>query len=197
MTLAEYLVGLFTIVTGLALTDMAQRVAALIELRREIRWDWLPLLFAAVAVLTLVTTWALSWQTIRANPAEITLARFLFSLSVYMIIYLLAAAALPRDPQPGLDLTEFFHRQSRPFWLCYALLALYFGAAFVYGPAIAGRAPLSLFSVALNIVSLGVPVGLMFTRRRLLHVLGVAAILLVLATNLTTRFGATLNAIAS
>ena len=197
MTLAEYLVGLFTIVTGLALTDIVQRVAALIEHRREIKWDWLPLLFAAVAVLTLVTTWALSWQTIRRNPEEITLARFLFSLSVYVIIYLMSAASLPRDPGPGLDLREYGERQSRPFWLLYALLALYFGVAFVYLPALTGRVPLSLFSVFLNIVSLGVAIGLMFTRRRLLHALGVAAILLVLATNLSTRFGATLNAIAT
>jgi hypothetical protein len=197
MTLAEYLVGLFTIVTGLALTDMVQRVAALIEHRREIKWDWLPLLFAALAVLTLVTTWALSWQTIRRAPEEITLARFLFSLSVYVVIYLLSAATLPRDPRPKLDLRKHFERQSRVFWLLYALLAVYFGLAFVYLPALSGRAALTAYAVALNVVSIGVSVSLMFTARRMLHLAGAMAILAVLASNLTTRFGATLNAIAN
>lgn len=167
MTLAEYLVGLFTIVTGLALTDIVQRVAALIEHRREIKWDWLPLLFTAVALLTLVTAWALSWQAVRRAPEEITLARFLFSLSVYVVIYLLSAATLPRDPAPGLDLNDHFNRQSRVFWLLYALLAVYFGFAFVYLPALSGQAPLTAFSVALNIFSVGVAIGLMFTRLRL------------------------------
>ena len=86
-----------------------------------------------------MTTWALSWQAIRQAPAEVTLARFLFSPSVYVVIYLMSAATLPRDPGPGPDLRAHFERQSRIFWLFYAMLAIYFGLTFVYLPALAGQ----------------------------------------------------------
>ena len=189
MTLAEFLVGLGTIVTGVAVSDLVQRFAALIEHRREIRWDWLPLLFIAVAVLTLLLTWALAWQTIQNNNLQhYTLGRFLVGLGVYVLIYLMNAAMLPRDPQPGLDLRAFFERQTRPYWLLFSVVVAYFGIRAIWLPWLTGAAPLDPLRSGLTLLSFVVAVSLMFARRRLWHALGGFALLGVLATNLPHTF---------
>lgn len=188
MTLAEYLVGLTTIVTGVALTDLIQRTGALIEHRREIRWDWMPFLFAIVAILTLVAAWSAAWQTIQRNPQEITLGRFFMALADYVLLYLMCAATLPRDPQPGIDLRGFFECQTRPYWILFSLLLTYFGFHEVFLPALTGTARASIAGTGIILVAIAIAIALTFASRRLWHALGGLLLLGILATNLTLTF---------
>ena len=189
MTLAEYLVGLVTIVTGVAVTDLVQRIAALIEHRREIRWDWLPLLLVGVAFLTLLITWAVGWQTIQRNSLQqFTLGRFLMGFSIYVLVYLMSAAMLPRDPQPGLDLRTFCERQTRPYWLLFTMILSYFGVRTIVWPWLTGPAPPDAPAAAMILLALSVAMFLVFSRRRLWHALGGFVLLALLARNLMLTF---------
>ena len=47
MSGAEFIVGLLTIVTGLAICDMIVSLHGLLVNRRHIKWDWLALVSAA------------------------------------------------------------------------------------------------------------------------------------------------------
>ena len=188
MTLAEFLIGIGTIVTGVAITDIVQRIASLIEHRREIRWDWLPLLLLLDAVLTLLVSWALAWQYIQSNPHEVTLGHFLLGLVNYALIYLMCAAMLPRDPQPGLDMRQFFERQVKPYWVIYSMILVYFIDRFVVVPWLVAGAPLGVARVGVLLLCLGASVALIFVRRRIWHALGGFAQLAVLLTNLPNTF---------
>ena len=188
MTLAEFLIGFATIVTGVALTDIVQRIAALIEHRREIRWDWLPLALLANAILILIITWALAWQFIQDGVKQVTLGRFLIGQAAYVLIYLMSVTMLPRDPQPGLDLRGHCERQLRPYWVLFSLILLYFSVHFVWLPWFIGSGPLPVVQACVLTLSTGAALSLTFVRRRLWHVLGGIAFLALNASNLTQKF---------
>jgi hypothetical protein len=56
MTSGEFVIGLMTIITGLAIADMIVSLHGLLLNRHRITWDWLSLLVALLVFLTIVAT---------------------------------------------------------------------------------------------------------------------------------------------
>ena len=81
-------------------------------------------MLAFVMLLEAVQFWWLS-QSWYANATELRLIEFLPRLIVLLLIYLLAAAALPDEvPEQGLSLRAFYLESSRYFWALIVLLTI-------------------------------------------------------------------------
>jgi hypothetical protein len=121
--LFSYLSAFVTIVLAIAMTDMIQSTHRLIRSRAQIKWDALPLVFAAIVALFVITEFFALWT--RFNVAEVTMLRLLWLLATPTLFTLLAYSVLPDDvPSEGVDLTAFYWSQRRVWAVMYAAAAL-------------------------------------------------------------------------
>ena len=165
------LLPLVSVFVGLAVTDVAKSLHMLLRARRRVRWDALPLAAAFIAVLTTYNLW---WRLAgAADPAPfLTLGGFLLLAAQLLVLYLLCAAVLPDDvPPAGLDLRTFYDDNGPYVWTLFALhitlLVATRGFLFPSAGVDAGR-------VVLNVVALGLVVGLAVVRTRRVHALALA-----------------------
>ena len=195
MTQTEYLTVLVSIIVGLGVTDLAKSIRDLLHPERPVRWHWLPLTWAAVAILMVVVTW---WAFFRVLQAEVWSSpqAFLLILAATLNLYFLCAFALPdldgppvADQPDRVDLESFYfsasHRRAFfgfgiAFYLFFELIIRVWRVTELGLPytQVAGN-------VATNVAIFCVPYGLMiFTDRKWAHVLltilGVAGIGLLL-----------------
>ena len=116
-----------SLIVGVALTDLLTSLHRLLRARDRVRWDALPLVFAALVVMSVVMIW---WAVAGASGA-ITIGGFLPTLATLTLVFLMASASLPdadgEGPAAGLDLKAFWDRESRYLWgLLFVLVALDF-----------------------------------------------------------------------
>ena len=120
--LFSYLSAFVTIVLAVALGDMIQSTHRLIRARRRVKWDVVPLIFAATVAAGVASEFFSLWDTF-AVP-KITFWRLIWMLIVPTLYALLAYAALPDEiPSEGLDLTKFYSDERRS-WVIYYGLAI-------------------------------------------------------------------------
>lgn len=118
MSAFEYVSVLASIIIGLALVDILVSLNRLIRAGRAVRWHWAAPLAALVVTLTIIQIW---WSLYRPQDAPMTIAQFLPLLVELVILFLLAAAALPDDiPSEGLDLRAYYDRNGPYFWSLFA-----------------------------------------------------------------------------
>jgi hypothetical protein len=172
----EYALGLFSVLIGLAIADIATSFHRLVRGRQAVTWDPLALLGALYALLTAVGMWFDLW-----GVREVASARqfffYLIMVADLFIVFLIAAASLPDDPESGRDLREFYSGNRRYFWglialfqLGYILLGLYFaGGQLSHAP----RYYRIAFATQMSVLFL-VPVALVLFRNRTLHYCGLA-----------------------
>jgi len=172
----EYALGLFSVLIGLAIADIATSFHRLVRSRAAVTWDPLALLAALYALLVAIGMWFDLW-----GVRQVTAARHFFFYLVMVadlfIVFLIAAASLPDDPQRDGDLREFYARNRRYFWALIALFQLGYilmGIYFVAG-LLARAPPYYRFAFATQMsVLLIVPLALMLFRNRALHYVGLA-----------------------
>ena len=172
----EYALGLFSVLIGLAIADIATSFHRLVRSRHPVTWDPLALLAALYALLTAIGMWFDIW-----GVRNVTGARhfffYLIMVADLFVVFLIAAASLPDDPQSGRDLREFYSWNRHYFWalialfqLGYSLLGLYFAGG------VLSRAPpyyRLAFATQMSILFL-VPVALALFKSRALHYCGLA-----------------------
>jgi hypothetical protein len=114
MTAFEYTSILASIIIGLALVDVLVSLNRLIRAGRQVKWHWAAPAATALVVMTLLQIW---WSLYRPQDAGITIAQFLPLFVVLVLLFLLAAAALPDEiPAEGVDLKAYYHRNGPYFW---------------------------------------------------------------------------------
>lgn len=124
MSLVERVAVLVAIVLGLALAELVTGLHRLIRAGKRVKWDWMSPALALLMLLESVQFWWLS-QGWYANATELRLIDFLPRLVVLLLIYLLAAAALPDEvPEQGIDLRRFYVQTSRYFWALVLILTV-------------------------------------------------------------------------
>ena len=179
----EYALGLFSVLIGLAVADIATSFHRLVRSRPAVIWDPLTLLAALYALLIAIGMWFDLW-----GVRNVTAARhfffYLIMVALLFIVFLIAAASLPDDSESGRDLTEFYSRNRRYFWIlitlfqaAYALMGIYFAGNLL------SRAP-SYYRIAFATqmsVQVMVPLSLVFFQSRGLHYCGVALLFLTAA----------------
>jgi hypothetical protein len=113
----EYLLLFTAIILGLAVTDLAVSLHRLLGAGPRVKWDWLAPLAALVAFLKIVTQWW-SWHAAETLASAVTFEMFLALLTASVLLFLIAAAALPDEVRPDetVDLRAHYATVQRRYW---------------------------------------------------------------------------------
>ena len=179
----EFALGLFTVLIGLAIVDVATSFHRLLRARRQLRWDPLVLLTALFALVITVGMWFDLWGVREATSVRGFFV-YLALVGSFFTLFLIAAASLPDEVPEGMDLRTFYAANHRYFWI---LVTLFEVTYVVFGIHFLGsvwdRLP---HAVILTIVSqwvamIGIPLTLAIVRSRAVHYIGIAVLFAVLA----------------
>ena len=116
----EYLLLFAVVILGLAVCDLAMSLHRLLSAGDRVQWDWIAPLAACVAFLKIVTQWW-SWFGVKKIAAGLTWEMFLGVLAATVMLFLLAAAALP-DEAPHdarINLAAYWTGVSRRYWILF------------------------------------------------------------------------------
>ena len=174
----SYVVGLLSIITGLALSDMGISLHRLLKRRSNVRWDWLALAIAAYVAFVIVRFWYQVWS-IRGFPGVTGLFFFLGIIAENFVLFLVAASSLPDedDLHDGLvDLRTFQQKNSTYLWRLFLLFTVMWAAHGVFF-AVAARQVVSLKMVLIFVVPLLLAGALAFVRKRKMQLLLFGALL--------------------
>ena len=175
----EYAAGLFSVLIGLAVVDIATSFHRLLRSKATVRWDPLALLAAVYALCLVVAMWFDLWGIRNVGATR----HFLFYLSLiiqFLILFLVAAASLPDEPGEAADLREYYAGNRRYFWSLITLFQTeYCGVGLFFVRSEYGRDPQWVFilSLALMFAPLLVAVVLLCTKSRWMHYAGLALLL--------------------
>lgn len=166
-----YVQALVTIISGLAIADIIISLNRLIRAHRRVRWDWLPLVAAALAATLIVVSWWLGWQMVTAQDLRPVFGRFLLILLQLTLLFLFACSALPDQvPEEGIDLRVYYDENGRYFWGLYCASALLFLVKDVLLHGLAGPVGHGWTGIAWAGTSVLAGLVLFFVRRRWVHV---------------------------
>lgn len=177
MSAFEYVSVMASIILGMAMVDVLASANRLVRAGAAVRWDWAAPVSAVFVVLTLVQVW---WSQYRPTQDGMTIGQFLPLFVELVILYLLAAAALPDDvTAETLDLRTYYDRNGAYFWALYT--------AAVAWPIVTDAASSASTAVAMmgfmvdraiDIGVLAVFASLIFIRRRWWHALALCLLAL-------------------
>ena len=179
----EYALGLYSVLIGLAVADIAASFHRLARRKEPIVWDPLALLAAFYALWLAVGMWFDLWGVRNVSEAR----HFFFYLAMVanlFVLFLIAAASLPDDPAGDCDLRAFYAFNRRYFWLLVALFQTFyivFGAYFV--GSMLSRMPRASAALIVGtwVLLLVTPLTLAGLRSRTAHYLGLALLFAVQA----------------
>ena len=174
MSAFEYTSVLASIIIGLGLVDILVSLNRLIRAGRLVRWHWAAPAAALLVVLTLIQIW---WSLYRPQDSSITIGQFLPLFLELVILFLLAAAALPDDVAPeGVDLKAYYHRNGPYFWSLFTAALGWLLLVEVIGALVDGSLLEFLGQRVVDVLVLVVFTSLIFVRRLWWH--AVALVLL-------------------
>lgn len=179
----EFALGMFAVLIGLAVTDIAASFHRLLRNKSQVIWDPLALLAAFYALCMPVYMWFDIWGV---RHFQIT-RHFYFYLGLVIdlfILYLVAAASLPDESSDSTDLREYYASNRRHFWLLVTLFQLVyfaFGVYFSRGEPQALPMWVYLLSWALMSAPLIIAIVLLRFKSRALHYLGLAALFVIMS----------------
>jgi hypothetical protein len=178
----EYALGIFAVLIGLAVADIAASFHRLLRNKRQVRWDPLALLAASYALCMAVYMWFDIWgvrhfELTRHFPFYVGLVAELF------VLYLIAAASLPDETRGPVDLREYYFQNRRHFWL---LIAVFQMGYFAFGLYFSRGEPAGLpiwflvFEWALTSGPLIIAIAMLRLKSRTAHYLGLAALYVIM-----------------
>jgi hypothetical protein len=138
MSVSEYVLIFNSIVLGLAVSDLLFSFHRLLRARARVKWFWMTPVLGVLMLLQAVNTWWGSYDWI-AHVQTMPMAAYLPILSIFVVNFLLLAAALPDEvPSSGLDLKAWQMGNAPYFWVLWSLnlaltLAWFAGRAVHYG----------------------------------------------------------------
>jgi hypothetical protein len=162
----EYLLMFASVILGLAVSDIAISLNRLIDAGAKVRWDWLAPMAAIVAFLKIITQW---WSWFAAEPLAkgLTFQMFVGVCVAAVLLFLLAAAALPEELDEGaVDLRLYYARVSRRYWL---LFAAHFAASNVVSAWVQVAVQHAKLAYSPAYLIGPAAIALAFIRNRLLH----------------------------
>jgi hypothetical protein len=157
----SYLSVLLSIILGLGLTQVLTAAGRLVRHRDRVRFDWLPLLWAALLLVVYVQVW---WSMFGLRAyRDWTFLAFLTVLAQTGTLYLMAALVLPESvDEDSLDLRAYYERQQRWFFG-------FFLATLVVSVAkdvvLSGQLP-TMLNLGFHIVLAAICISALLVRRR-------------------------------
>jgi len=179
----EFALGLFTVLIGLAIADVATSFHRLMRARTRLRWDPLVLLTALFALVITVGMWFDLWGVREATSVRAFFV-YLALVGSFFTLFLIAAASLPDEVPAGMDLRTFYAANHRYFWILVTLFELsyvLFGTHFLGG--VWARLPRGVIVTILAqwLAMIGIPMTLAIVRSRAVHYIGIALLFAILA----------------
>ncbi len=180
----EYSLGLFAVLIGLAVADVATSFHRLMRSRFPVTWDPLTLLAACYALCMAVGMWFDLWG-VRHFAATRHFFFYVWLIAEMFVLFLIAAAALPDEVHARCDLSEHYAATRRYFWTLVAVFQFTYlvnGIYFIGWQNLARVMRLEPVSLVNDmVVPLVLAVVLSRTVSRPLHYVGVILLLLSLA----------------
>src|SRR4249919_1506068 len=127
----EYALGMFAVLIGLAVTDIAASFHRLLRHKGQVRWDPLALLAAFYSLCVAVYMWFDIWG-VRHFDATRHFFFYIGLVAELFILYLIAAASLPDEAGGQTDLREYYAGNRRHFWTLVVLFQFLYCAFGVY-----------------------------------------------------------------
>jgi hypothetical protein len=116
----EYLLLFAAVILGLAISELAIATHRLVSAGARVRWDWLAPLAAIVVFLKIITQWW-AWYAAEALPGGLRFEMFIGVVIGGVLLFLLAATALPVAHGPvEISLADHYQQVRRRFWLLFA-----------------------------------------------------------------------------
>ena len=178
----EYALGIFAVLIGLAVADIAASFHRLLRNKSPVKWDPLTLLAAGYALCMAVYMWFDIWG-VRHFAATRHFFFYIGLVAELFILYLVAAASLPDETGGTIDLRQYYAGNRRHFWLLVTLFQFLYSAFGIYfaGGEPSGL-PLSIVLLlwGLMIAPFVISLALLALRSRTVHYLGLAALYVVM-----------------
>ncbi|HEX9772981.1 MAG TPA: hypothetical protein VGA44_05910 [Steroidobacteraceae bacterium] len=180
MSLFEFLVTLYSIITGLGLTLLVRSLGQMLEARRSTRLYWVHTCWLAILLVTYVLVWFQLWSY--RDVTSWTVLEGLLLLSVPVALYLVSHLAVPElDDDAHHDMRAYYYEHHR---LLQGLLALSVVLSIVaIGLILNSWAPEPWLVARLVALALLIP-GIV-SRRPAVHSVQVVLFLLLLSLALT------------
>ena len=177
----EFALGLFTVMIGLAITDIALSLHRLIRHHDTVRWDPLTLLAALFALLMTIGMWFDLWGIRHATSVR-HFFQYLVLLASFFVLFLVSASSLPDEAVGPVDLRAFYDSNRRYYWslvTIFQMIYLALGVHFIADIfAHMSRAQVAMTAIQWSALVL-IPAVLFFVRSRALHYLGLIILLAI------------------
>ena len=112
----SYLSVLFSIILGLAMTQILQGYRAILLARRRVKLHAPTLFWSAILLLTATQTWWSSFGLVSVHSW--TFLNFAVLLLQTILLYMMAGVVLPdMPPDQSVDLEAHYRRETAPFFL--------------------------------------------------------------------------------
>ena len=170
----EYLLLFAAVILGLAISDLAISLHRLLNAGEEVKWDALPLLAAALAFERIVAEWWV-WHSADRLAAGFTFGMFLGVLVSAVLLFLMAAVALPDESDGQIDLRAHYTKTHRRYWMLFAGQWLTLNVVSIWAQHSITKAHINLVSAAWLVLPAAVVLAL--TRQRVVQYIGLIGFL--------------------
>jgi hypothetical protein len=178
----EYAIGVFAVLIGLAIADIATSFHRLLRSKSAVKWDPLALTAALYAVCMAIYMWFDLWG-VRNFAATRNFVFYLLLFAELFVLFLVAASSLPDEASTSVDLREFYAANRRNFWLLVVVFQVgYVAAGFYFVAAMIARLPKLVTTVVIvqMIAPLLLALMLLATKSRLVHYIGIGMLFVVM-----------------
>lgn len=177
----EYAIGVFAVLIGLAIADIATSFHRLLRCKLPVKWDPLALIAALYALCMAIYMWFDLWGVRNFSGTR----HFLFYLLLFgllFILFLVAASSLPDEADTSIDLREFYAANRQKYWTLVVLFQIgYVGAGFYF---LGGMPKLSKLVIAIVLIQMIAPLVLslmlLVTKSRAVHYVGIGLLFVVM-----------------
>jgi hypothetical protein len=177
----EFAIGVFAVLIGLAIADIATSFQRLLGSQATVKWDPLALLAAAYALCMAIYMWFDLWG-VRNFAATRNFIFYIALFSELFVLYLIAASSLPSESGER-DLFEFYSRNRRRFWFLIVLFQIgYVAAGFYFTAGLITKLPGVVVAFALTqmVAPLILALILYLTKSRVAHYIGLVLLFVVM-----------------
>lgn len=182
MSVAEYIASFISIMVGLALADLATSLQRLLRAGGHVRWDIFTPASAVLVTAFVINVW---WAMFGAlnSMGSISVAAFIPDLISLVLLFCLASSVLPDDlPERG-DLAAYYDENRKRFWTLFVTYTLWVTAVIAVRGSLGGKSGADLIgSIVPNLLLSGLMLLLLWTPRRVVHLIVVALLLAISAT---------------
>ena len=181
----EYSLGIFAVLIGLAVADVAASFHRLLRNKSQVIWDPLALLAAGYALCMAVYMWFDIWGVRHFNATR----HFFFYLGLVaqlFLLYLVAAASLPDEIGGPIDLREYYRDNRRHFWRLVTLFQfVYFAIGIYFTRGMPKDIPpsIDLLLWGLMAAPLIIALALLGLKSRAMHYLGLGLLYVVMVVH--------------